>query len=126
MTSTYETRRMNRSAAFANPSSLFRCGHSPRGAESVYATGAIPIGVPGCPEFAAWTASMQSVRIVVMHRSSSSVAVLVVIVILNHLPFSSSQASARATWGFGNRRPGRGRKVPICATLNGSVRSAHS
>ena len=33
--------------------------------QSVYVTGAMPIGVPGCPEFAASIASMQSVRIVV-------------------------------------------------------------
>src|SRR6266496_3737783 len=32
----------------------------------------MPIGVPGWPEFAFWTASMASVRIVLMHRRSSS------------------------------------------------------
>src|SRR5439155_22206940 len=37
---------------------------------SVYATGASAIGVPGWPEFAAWTASMASVRIVLMHFKS--------------------------------------------------------
>jgi hypothetical protein len=47
----------------------------------VYVTGAIPIGVPGCPEFAAWIASMQSVRIVLTERPSRSVAVSVTVVI---------------------------------------------
>src|SRR5437879_11510815 len=31
---------------------------------------AAPMGRPGCPEFAFWTASMDSVRIVLMQRSS--------------------------------------------------------
>ena len=31
-----------------------------------YATGAIPMGVPGWPELACWTASMHNVRIVLM------------------------------------------------------------
>jgi hypothetical protein len=34
--------------------------------------GAIAIGIPGWPEFAAWTASMASVRIVSMLRRSMS------------------------------------------------------
>ena len=33
---------------------------------SAYATGASPIGAPGWPEFAFWTASIDSVRIVSM------------------------------------------------------------
>jgi hypothetical protein len=33
---------------------------------SVYATGASAIGVPGCPEFAACTASIDRVRIVLI------------------------------------------------------------
>ena len=36
-----------------------------------YATGARAIGVPGWPEFAFWTASMASVRMVVIDRSST-------------------------------------------------------
>ena len=36
----------------------------------MYAIGAAPSGIPGCPEFAFWTASIESVRIVLMHRSS--------------------------------------------------------
>src|SRR4029077_580742 len=32
--------------------------------------GARAIGVPGCPDFACWTASIASVRIVSMHRAS--------------------------------------------------------
>src|SRR5215831_36507 len=32
--------------------------------QSVYTTGARPIGAPGWPEFACWTASMESVRMV--------------------------------------------------------------
>src|ERR1700740_692568 len=40
-----------------------------------YATGAIAIGVPGCPELAACTASMERVRIVlILVRSMLSVA----------------------------------------------------
>src|SRR5215469_16017987 len=35
-----------------------------------YATGARAIGVPGCPELAAWTASIDNVRIVLMHVAS--------------------------------------------------------
>src|SRR5215469_16568236 len=42
---------------------------------SVYATGAIPIGVPGCPELAFWTASMHRPRIVLMDSVSRSVVV---------------------------------------------------
>ncbi len=37
------------------------------------ATGAIAIGVPGCPELAAWTPSIDRVRIVLMHAESRSV-----------------------------------------------------
>src|SRR5262245_58026266 len=37
----------------------------------------MPTGVPGCPEFAAWIASMQSVRIVATQRSSRSWATAV-------------------------------------------------
>src|SRR6516164_6545727 len=36
-----------------------------------YATGAAPSGIPGCPEFAFWTASIDSVRMVLMQSSSS-------------------------------------------------------
>ena len=36
-----------------------------------YATGASAIGVPGCPEFAFCTPSIDSVRIVSTHSSSS-------------------------------------------------------
>jgi len=32
--------------------------------------GASAIGVPGCPEFAFWTASIAKVRMVLMHSSS--------------------------------------------------------
>src|SRR5581483_11473712 len=35
-----------------------------------YATGARAIGVPGCPEWASWTASIDNVRIVLMHVAS--------------------------------------------------------
>ncbi len=38
-------------------------------------TGASAIGVPGWPEFAFWTASIESVRIVLTHSSSSVVSV---------------------------------------------------
>jgi hypothetical protein len=38
--------------------------------------GAIPMGDPGCPEFACWTASMASVRMVLM-QSWSRVLVLI-------------------------------------------------
>src|SRR3954449_9523650 len=41
---------------------------------SVYATGARAIGVPGCPEFAFWIASIDSVRIVLMQSWSMSVS----------------------------------------------------
>src|SRR5215831_10999913 len=37
-----------------------------------YATGASAIGVPGCPELAACTASMDRVRMVLMQRRSRS------------------------------------------------------
>ena len=58
----------------------------------MYVTGAIPIGVPGCPEFADWMASMHSVRIVEMHRPSSSVAVPVVVVVISPPPrFTSTR-----------------------------------
>src|SRR5208337_2066319 len=35
-----------------------------------YAIGAAPNGIPGCPEFAFWTASIDSVRMVLMQSSS--------------------------------------------------------
>jgi hypothetical protein len=37
---------------------------------SAYATGASAIGVPGCPLLAAWTASIDSVRMVLMASCS--------------------------------------------------------
>src|SRR5271170_4763409 len=43
------------------------CGSKRRNCcHSVYATGAIAMGVPGCPEFAACTPSMDKVRMVLM------------------------------------------------------------
>src|SRR5271154_6172265 len=43
------------------------CGSKRRNpCHSVYASGAIPMGVPGCPEFAACTASMAKLRMVFM------------------------------------------------------------
>ena len=39
--------------------------------QSAYAIGAAPIGAPGWPEFAFWTASIESVRIVSIARRSS-------------------------------------------------------
>src|SRR2546425_4017960 len=44
--------------------------------QSAYATGAIAMGVPGCPEFACCTASIASVRIVFTQRVSSEVSVM--------------------------------------------------
>src|SRR5579863_1283398 len=41
-----------------------------------YATGAIPIGIPGWPEFAFCTASIASTRIELMHSSSSFACVI--------------------------------------------------
>src|SRR5579863_5447269 len=38
--------------------------------QSLYATGASPIGAPGWPEFAFWTASIARVRIVLMESKS--------------------------------------------------------
>src|SRR5436189_6458302 len=47
------------------------CGSKRRNCcHSVYATGASAIGVPGCPEFAACTASMDKVRMVLIVNSS--------------------------------------------------------
>src|SRR5215469_1004965 len=47
------------------------CGSKRRNfCQRLYATGAIAIGVPGCPEFAVCTASMDSVRIVLMQVRS--------------------------------------------------------
>src|SRR4051812_46935437 len=49
------------------------CGSNRRNScQSVYATGAMAIGVPGCPELAAWTASIDRVRMVLMLRRSSA------------------------------------------------------
>src|SRR6187397_711023 len=42
-----------------------------------YAIGAAPIGAPGCPEFAFWTASIESVRMVSMASWSRSVATVI-------------------------------------------------
>jgi hypothetical protein len=41
---------------------------------SAYASGASAIGVPGCPELAFWTASIDNVRTVLMERRSRSLA----------------------------------------------------
>ena len=38
--------------------------------QRIYAAGAIPIGIPGCPDFAFWTASIDRQRIVFMQSSS--------------------------------------------------------
>src|SRR5215470_5799387 len=43
---------------------------------SVYTSGANAMGVPGWPEFAFWTASMESVRIVLIASWSSSLLVM--------------------------------------------------
>jgi hypothetical protein len=43
--------------------------------QSAYATGAMAMGVPGCPELACWMASIASVRMVLMLRVSTSVVV---------------------------------------------------
>src|SRR5262245_50615986 len=43
-----------------------------RRCQSAYATGAMAIGVPGCPELACWTASIASVRMVLILRVSTS------------------------------------------------------
>src|SRR5215471_20529301 len=40
----------------------------------VYTNGASAIGVPGCPDLACCTASMESVRIVLMHSSSMPIS----------------------------------------------------
>jgi hypothetical protein len=40
-------------------------------------TGAIAMGVPGCPELAFWTASIANVRIVFMHSPSRVVSVAI-------------------------------------------------
>src|SRR5579871_2388213 len=44
-----------------------------------YATGARAIGVPGCPELAAWTASIDNVRIVLMHVESRSMILCMIV-----------------------------------------------
>src|SRR5438270_5497177 len=46
-------------------------------AKSRYATGAMPIGSPGCPELVFWTMSMLRVRMVSMQSWSEAVAVAV-------------------------------------------------
>ena len=41
-----------------------------RRVHKTYAIGAAPNGIPGCPEFAFWTASIDSVRMVLMRRAT--------------------------------------------------------
>jgi hypothetical protein len=58
----------------------------------VYATGAIAIGVPGCPEFAACTASIASARMALTESWSRSVEVAVMAVsVPGDLPHRASQ-----------------------------------
>src|SRR5215467_2975636 len=42
---------------------------------SVYTSGASAMGVPGCPDFACCTASIESVRMVLIHSWSSAVSI---------------------------------------------------
>src|SRR5215831_3327643 len=65
--------------------------------QSAYATGAIAIGVPGCPEFACCTASIASVRIVFTQSVSSEVSVM----------FLPSRARPVGDERRGERRPAR-------------------
>src|SRR5829696_3076479 len=67
--------------------------------QTVYMTGASAIGVPGWPELAAWTASMQSVRMVSIASLSMG-------------SLSRAGKSALAVWVMGStflgERPGAG------------------
>ena len=59
--------------------------------------GASAIGVPGWPELAFWTASIDNVRMVLMHSSSSvrvSVVVLIVSLVSVSLPLKSARPSS--------------------------------
>jgi hypothetical protein len=74
----------------------------------VYATGAIPIGVPGWPELAFWTASMHRPRIVLMDSVSRSVLVvkLASVRVVSRpvlSPAVLSLAQARSAPGTGSR-----------------------
>src|ERR1700683_378229 len=82
---------MNRSRS--NQSALFGLWRMTR-VYSVYASGASPIGAPGWPEFAFCTASIESVRIVLMHSSSSSV-----------FPSLTSNSVISAIWPEHSRNP---------------------
>src|ERR1700761_7529135 len=67
------------------------CGSKRRNCcQRVYATGAIAIGVPGCPELAACTASMASVRIVLMHVRS-----ILLLSRMNLIPYRGCPRSLR-------------------------------
>jgi hypothetical protein len=56
----------------------------------------MPIGAPGCPEFAFWTASIERVRIVLMaRRSRASGATVMVISVLRGLVGRGGWASLR-------------------------------
>ena len=45
--------------------------------QRVCMTGAIAMGVPGCPEFAFWTPSIDNVRMVFMHSPSRVVSIAI-------------------------------------------------
>src|SRR6516165_1855794 len=53
--------------------------------QMVYTSGARAIGVPGWPDLAAWTASMDNVRMVLTHNSSGSVLLRMLFAVVAHM-----------------------------------------
>src|SRR5919108_559172 len=77
--------------------------------QSTYAIGAAPIGAPGCPEFAFWTASIERVRMVSIARRSTDF----VATVMGRTPFGRKGRGRtgivrRARAGTANRRPAEG------------------
>ena len=83
----------------------------------MYAIVAAPIGIPGCPEFAFCTASIESVRIVLMHSSSTTSdtrpgsCFASRDLLIGHL-----LSTTAATVGAGRHRSPAGRVVGACVT----------
>jgi hypothetical protein len=70
------------------------------------AAGARAIGVPGCPELAAWTASIDSVRIVLMHVASRAVLFCMIV-----LRLEGGLGGGNAALQAGELTPSRGQRA---------------
>src|SRR5208282_762445 len=105
------------------------CGSKRRNScHSVYATGAMPMGVPGCPESAAWIASMAKVRMVLMLVKSMFCFTGVrggAVAMLIQYPFTLPFASRPLLLARKSGGRGGGRRPPGHASPDHSDRCGH-